>query len=55
MVHDLDRGKMIYQNGSTYTGEWVKNEKHGLGVFIEANSCKYNGQWKLGKRNGIGT
>ena len=44
-----------YNTGSTYNGEWLKNQKHGYGCKVWSNGNKYQGDWCLGKRNGTGT
>ena len=44
-----------YTTGSTYNGEWLKNEKHGFGCQVWSNGNKYQGDWRWGKRNGTGT
>uniref|UniRef100_A0A3Q3WNM6 MORN repeat-containing protein 3 n=1 Tax=Mola mola TaxID=94237 RepID=A0A3Q3WNM6_MOLML len=43
-------------NGNNYTGDWLNNQKHGIGVQIWKDSgSMYNGEWKHGKRHGFGT
>jgi len=32
-----------FKNGARYTGEWLKNKKHGEGTFIYPDGSKYEG------------
>jgi len=32
-----------FKNGARYTGEWLKNKKHGQGTFIYPDGSKYEG------------
>jgi hypothetical protein len=46
-------GKIIYENGDTYMGEWKNGYSHGRGQ----SSCKnfvYKGDWKFSKMSGKG-
>ena len=45
---------MNYQNGSTYTGNWIKGKQFGKGKFTFANGDYYEGQWESGKMHGRG-
>ena len=39
-------GHIVYyrfKNGARYTGEWLKNKKHGQGTFIYPDGSKYEG------------
>lgn len=33
-----------------YYGEFVKNKKHGLGIYKDRNEISYVGYWKNGKK-----
>ena len=48
-------GTVTYNNGSNYTGHFVRNEKHGYGIIKYNNGSQYEGQWANNKKNGIGT
>ena len=41
-------GKMIFEHGSKYVGEWYEGVRHGQGTLTHTNGNKYTGQWKLG-------
>lgn len=49
------RGKMTYNEGHVYDGEWKENLPHGTGSMTWANGDSYMGEWKKGKRDGTGT
>lgn len=49
------RGKMIYNNGDTYDGEWINNKKHGRGIMIYKNMDTYDGSWENDMMDGYGT
>ena len=49
------RGKMTYNEGHVYDGEWKENLPHGTGSMSWANGDTYLGGWKKGKRDGSGT
>ncbi|XP_049816306.1 radial spoke head 10 homolog B-like [Schistocerca nitens] len=38
-----------------YNGEWVQNERHGLGMRSYPSHACYYGQWMNGLQHGIGT
>lgn len=48
------RGRLVYENGDVYYGDWVDNRRHGMGTFIYANGNKYSGMFERGKKSGIG-
>ncbi len=47
-------GKMKYENGNVYEGEWKDGKRHGKGEIILVNGGSYEGEWKDDKRNGQG-
>jgi hypothetical protein len=47
-------GKIIYDNGCTYDGEFDLNKKHGTGEFVWPDERKYTGSWFRGKQHGKG-
>lgn len=50
-------GDATWQDGSTYSGEWLKGQKSGKGVFTSGhkpNQVKYVGEWANGQRVGHG-
>jgi hypothetical protein len=47
-------GKMIYSDGSIYTGFWNNGEKDGYGFYLFANKDYYSGYWKNNKKHGTG-
>lgn len=48
------QGIIKYSNGSTYSGEWKSNLRHGKGTYTYYGQ-KYVGEWERDKKNGIGT
>jgi hypothetical protein len=48
------RGRMVYVNGSVYTGQWKDGKMHGNGNIHWDDGSSYIGQWKNGKRYGFG-
>jgi len=44
-----------WETGSSYTGDWKDNKKHGYGTFISSSGTKYEGDWEENKRTGKGT
>jgi hypothetical protein len=47
-------GKMTYDNGDEYHGNWVADIENGHGVMTYANGDKYDGMWDAGLKNGHG-
>lgn len=45
---------IAYSDGTTYTGEFLGNLKHGFGRYTWDNYDFYEGAWALGKRSGKG-
>ena len=49
------KGLQIYEDGSSYEGEFDLDEQQGYGVMYYANGSKYDGQWADGNAQGLGT
>jgi hypothetical protein len=49
------KGKMVYQNGGIYEGEWKNDKRDGFGKMIYKTGSSYEGGWKDDKIDGIGT
>jgi hypothetical protein len=47
-------GKLCYEDGSFYKGEWDEGLYQGYGFFKD-NDCEYAGHWEKGQRHGHGT
>ena len=45
----------VWDNGSSYVGEFVDGHFHGQGTYTYSNGSSYVGEWKDGKHNGQGT
>ncbi|XP_017822713.2 radial spoke head 1 homolog isoform X3 [Callithrix jacchus] len=43
-----------FKNGARYTGEYVRNKKHGQGTFIYPDGSRYEGEWADDQRHGYG-
>ena len=43
-----------FQNGCHYSGEWVQNKRHGLGIYTWPSGAKYEGEYKYDRRHGNG-
>ena len=48
------KGKLFYEDGRTYEGEYHKDQKHGWGVYTWNTGKKYEGPWLVGKQHGKG-
>lgn len=54
------KGKMIYDNGDVYEGEWFDGKENGYGIryayFEDEGELhkEYEGEWKDNKREGLG-
>lgn len=46
-------GRMIYDNGDTYSGTWKRNVKHGYGTLTYANGDVYVGDFAKGRKHGM--
>ncbi len=47
-------GRMKYDNGNEYEGQWIDNKRDGKGKTKYASGNVYTGSWKTGKRHGFG-
>jgi len=47
-------GVQSYNNGNKYEGNWIANERSGIGTLFYANRDKYHGSWLNDKRHGKG-
>jgi len=47
-------GKMKYDNGNEYEGQWLHSKRDGKGTTKYASGNVYTGTWKTGKRHGFG-
>jgi len=58
MLNELSQkhgqGKMRYDNGNEYEGQWKYNKRDGKGTTKYASGNVYTGTWKAGKRHGFG-
>ncbi len=48
------KGKMTYDSGDYYDGEFENDLRHGHGIYKWKNGNVYEGDWKDGNRHGIG-
>eukprot|EP01102_Stenamoeba_stenopodia_P005498 TRINITY_DN1621_c0_g1_i2.p1 TRINITY_DN1621_c0_g1~~TRINITY_DN1621_c0_g1_i2.p1 ORF type:complete len:583 (+),score=132.56 TRINITY_DN1621_c0_g1_i2:66-1814(+) len=49
------KGKMKFNDGSRYIGEWKDDQRHGEGVFHYVDGAKYTGSYRYNKKSGYGT
>ena len=47
-------GTLTFNDGETYTGQWVDDQMCGSGVYTDALEDTYDGQWKYNMRHGHG-
>jgi 1-phosphatidylinositol-4-phosphate 5-kinase len=47
-------GKVILQNGDSYSGTLLGNLPEGSGKYIWSDGCTYDGEWRRGMRHGVG-
>ena len=47
-------GRLEYEDGRVYDGEWKDGKFHGQGIFIYQSDTIYDGQWKNNIMNGDG-
>jgi len=47
-------GRLIYTDGSIYTGNWTLDRIQNYGIMKYANSAIYKGQWQNGRKHGKG-
>jgi len=45
-------GRMIFDDGGVYEGEWVHGLEHGRGTYLWTWGDKYDGEWCNGKKEG---
>ena len=48
-------GKFVYNDESTYKGNWLNGKAHGHGYMKYSNGDTYNGCWKNDMAHGLGT
>jgi hypothetical protein len=36
-------GKMVYADGSSYEGQWLNNEMHGEGHYVDSDKIEWDG------------
>ena len=41
----VKKPKIILQDGSEYTGEWVGSRLDGYGILISEDKSRYEGNW----------
>lgn len=51
---DVER-TVLFDDGSSYSGEWREGRIEGRGVFLWANGDRFEGEWKDDLQNGQGT
>uniref|UniRef100_A0A2K6V6A7 Radial spoke head 1 homolog n=1 Tax=Saimiri boliviensis boliviensis TaxID=39432 RepID=A0A2K6V6A7_SAIBB len=53
-IINVFQGIYRFKNGARYTGEYVRNKKHGQGTFIYPDGSRYEGEWANDLRHGYG-
>lgn len=54
--HRQGKGSIEYPSGDTYNGDWLNDQQHGQGIFVERKTGnEYVGGYKNGRRHGKGT
>lgn len=53
-VLDVER-TVLFDDGSSYSGEWKNGRIEGRGVFMWVNGDRFEGEWKNDLQNGQGT
>ena len=48
-------GEFIWNDSSSYKGQYQHGRKHGEGTFVFISKKYYQGEWAHGKQNGKGT
>jgi len=49
-------GKLTWENGDVYIGQFHLGYRHGSGTLLSGNAnLRYEGEWAMGKRHGFGT
>lgn len=49
------KGKMMYDCGNQYIGDFLDDKYHGKGLYRWSDGDEYLGEWKDGERHGIGS
>lgn len=49
------RGRIRWEDGSIYSGQWNNGKMHGRGVMKWPDGSSYAGEWNNGRRSGFGT
>lgn len=50
----LEKKTLAFEDGSSYTGEWLKNQRHGYGCMKWLDGSSYQGYWKNDVADGTG-
>ena len=48
------KGKCVWNDGSSYNGEWYENKINGRGIYQWPDGRKYEGEWKENNMHGKG-
>lgn len=48
------KGRLTYEDGHYFEGDWVKGKRHGRGVYVNLDNSKYEGTWENDKIHGHG-
>jgi len=43
--HMSGTGRMTWNNGDVYQGEWKNNKANGHGIFVDSQGSTYDGEW----------
>ncbi len=49
------RGRIRWEHGSSYAGQWHNGKMHGRGAMRWPDGSSYVGEWNFGRRSGFGT
>ena len=44
--------ELTFEDGSVYRGNWLKNQRHGYGIYTWATGTIYEGYYVNGLRHG---
>jgi hypothetical protein len=53
-ISTFGKGKICYENGDEYDGEWKNGKLCGKGIMKYKKGGVYDGEWASGKKNGKG-